>query len=125
MIPSRLVIGCALEVHKTLGCGFLESVYEQALAVEFASRNLKFKRQCPIIVQYKGKIVGRFLADFVVEDCLIVELKVANRLSDIHNAQILNYLLASTHKVGLLLNFGSKSLQVQRLVNKFDEDSII
>ena len=110
------VIGAALEVHKTLGAGFLEAVYETALAYELKQLGLAFERQKTLPVHYKGGIGGEYKADFVVEERVIVELKAQKTLSSIDEAQIINYLKATGIQVGLLLNFGAQSLQHQRRV---------
>ncbi len=110
------IIGAAMEVHRTLGPGFLESVYELALAHEFGLRNISFQRQAELQVDYKGIAAGVFRADFVVEDKVILELKAAKQLTEIHEAQLLNYLKGTDYRVGLLLNFGAPSLQYKRRI---------
>jgi GxxExxY protein len=122
---SRQVIGCAIEVHKVLGCGFLETVYESALAMELEYLALSFHRQCPIMIRYKKREVGSYFADFIIENRLIVELKAASRIAPIHEAQLINYLAATGIPVGLILNFGARSLQVRRLVHNFDDATVI
>ena len=117
MSLSHKVIGCALEVHRTLGCGFLESVYERAMSKELLHRSLGFSRQVMYPVHYKGEQIGRFMADMVVEQKLILELKAVDQISPTHVAQLINYLQASGIGVGLLLNFGTPSLQIKRLVH--------
>jgi len=116
---SRAIIGAAMEVHKILGAGFLESVYEEALAIEFDLRAIPFERQKLIDVAYKDKIAKQFVCDFVVYGKIIVELKAIKSISDIEQAQVLNYLKASGLSLGLLLNFGSSSLEVKRLINTY------
>ena len=116
---SRAIIGAAMEVHKILGVGFLESVYEEALAIEFDLRAIPFERQKLIDVAYKDKIAKQFVCDFVVYGKIIVELKAIKGISDIEQAQVLNYLKASGLSLGLLLNFGSSSLEVKRLINTY------
>ena len=113
---TRAVIGSAMEVHAQLGCGFLESVYEEALAIEFGLRGIQFDRQKSIDVVYKGRKAKQFVCDFLVEGVVLVELKAIRQLTDIERAQALNYLKAADIKVGLLINFGEVSLQYQRLV---------
>jgi len=111
------IIGAALEVHKTLGPGFLEAVYEEALAYELKKLGLSFERQKALAVYYKGVILGDYRADFVVEGNVIVELKAQKILTSIDEAQLINYLKATNLKVGLLFNFGGRSLQqVRRIV---------
>ncbi|MGD8245601.1 MAG: GxxExxY protein [Anaerolineae bacterium] len=110
------IIGAAMEVHSVLGPGFLESVYETALAQEFSLRNIAYQRQLLLQVRYKGIVAGEFRADFMVEDKVIVELKAVKQLEPIHEAQLINYLKGTGHRVGLLLNFGALSLQHKRRV---------
>jgi GxxExxY protein len=110
-------IGAAMEVHKILGPGFLESVYEEALAIELDLRNVPCKRQHPIDIFYKGKHAKHFVCDFIIEDLVLVELKAISQLGDIEKAQVLNYLKATKLPVGLLLNFGAQSLEFKRFAN--------
>lgn len=114
---TREIIGAAMEVHKTLGGGFLESVYENALAIELSERNVQFERQLHLPVFYKGSDVGHFIADMVVEGRILLELKgLSSGLTKEHHAQIINYLTATGLTVGLLLNFGKPSLEYKRFV---------
>ena len=110
------IIGCAYEVHKELGPGFLEKVYEAALLHEIRSLGLRAEAQSPIPVRYKGAVVGDYFADILVEGAVVVEIKASEALSSIHEAQLLHYLKASGIEVGLLLNFGRPSVQVKRMV---------
>jgi GxxExxY protein len=110
------IIGAAMEVHSVLGPGFVESVYEMALARELELRNLAFERQALLQVVYKEALAGDFRADFLIEGKVIAELKAAKQLTEIHEAQLINYLKASGHRVGLLLNFGSRSLEHRRRI---------
>ena len=114
---TRKLIGAAMEVHSTLGCGFLESVYEEALAVEFDLRDVRFERQKSLDVFYKGTNVRKFICDFLVGETILVELKAIKELTDTDTAQVLNYLKATDLKLGLLSNFGAPSLQYKRLIN--------
>ena len=116
---SKQVIGCAMEVHRCLGCGFLEAVYENSLIVEFQRAGINLKRQVPFHIHYKGRSVGYYVADFVIENNLLLELKATKQLTQSHEIQTLNYLNISGITVGLLLNFGSPSLQVKRLVKDY------
>ncbi|MBT0652206.1 GxxExxY protein [Geobacter luticola] len=109
------IICCFYTVYNTLGYGFLEKVYENALKVELGKRGLKAKVQYPITVQYNGEPVGEYFADILVEDEVIVEIKAAKTLLNEHEAQLLNYLKGTGKEVGLLLNFGP-SPQVKRRV---------
>jgi GxxExxY protein len=113
---TEQVIGGALNVSNTLGCGFLEKVYETALVHELTKRGIPVKQQCPLTVMYDNVIVGEYRADLVVADAVIVEIKVAKAFDVIHEAQLLNYLRASRLKTGLLLNFGKPRLEIKRLV---------
>lgn len=114
---TRNIIGAAMEVHGILGSGFLESVYEEALAIEFDLRRIPYERQKPIDVRYKGRPAKQFICDFVVSDKVLVELKAIKEISDIEQAQVLNYLKSSRLNLGLLLNFGSSSLEIKRLID--------
>ncbi len=114
---SNKVIAAAIEVHKQLGPGFLESVYEQALKVALAKRGIRFEPQKQVEVRFDGVLVGTHILDLMVEDRLVVELKAVKELEDIHYAQLRSYLRATGAKVGLLMNFNSPTLTVKRLVN--------
>ncbi|MFO7637757.1 MAG: GxxExxY protein [bacterium] len=116
---TRETIRCAQKVSCVLGCGFLEKVYENALAIELEASGLKVLQQHGIEVRYSGKPVGSYAADLLVEDRVLVELKAAKTLDDIHLAQCLNYLKASGLAVCLLMNFGRPKLEVKRVVNNF------
>jgi len=115
---TRKIIGAGVEVHSTLGPGFLESVYEEALVAELGMRNIEFQRQKNIKVYYKDIEIKQFVCDLLVEDKVIVELKAVKQLTDIEYAQTLNYLKATGLKVGLLLNFGEKSLKYKRFIKE-------
>ena len=110
------IIGAAMEVHRILGAGFLESVYEEALAHELHLRNIPYQRQVALHVQYKDVVVGHFRADMLVDNKVIVELKATKGLSEIDEAQLINYLNGAGYRVGLLLNFGTPSLQRRRRI---------
>jgi len=107
--------GAIFEVHRTLGEGFLEKVYENALLIELRSMGLNAESQVPVPVKYKGDIVGDYLADIVVEDTVILELKTVDELTGVHQAQLLNYLKATGKPLGLLVNFKGKKATVRRL----------
>jgi GxxExxY protein len=102
---SERVIGAAIAVHRTLGPGFLESVYEQALAVEFEARAIPFVRQASFAIEYRGRQVGEHRLDLLVANCLVVELKSVDSLGPIHMAQVLSYLRVTHHSLALLINF--------------------
>ena len=111
------IIGVAMEVHKELGCGFLEAVYQEALSREFTDKLIPFKEQPTIEIVYKGKTLNKtYQPDFVCYNEIIVEIKAISNLSGIEEAQLINYLKATGLKVGLLINFGNKSLEYKRLV---------
>jgi GxxExxY protein len=116
---AEQVIGCAFKVSNNLGAGFLEKVYENALVYELTKKGIKVQQQYPVKVKYEDVIVGEYLADLLVEDCLLVELKAVGLLEKIHLAQCLNYLKATGLKICLLINFGKTKVQVRRLVNHF------
>lgn len=112
------VIGCAMEVHKFLGNGFQEVVYQRALAIEFGLQGVGFQREFEMPLFYKGESIGTRRVDFFIEDAIMVEIKAITQLEDVHIAQAINYLEAYKMEVGLLLNFGSKSLQYKRIMKK-------
>jgi GxxExxY protein len=115
---AHAVIGAAIEVHRHLGPGFLESVYEEALAVEFNLRGIPFERQKPVRIMYKGHDVGEGRLDFLVGECLIVELKAVDTLASIHFALVISYLKSTGSQLGLLINFNVRVLKdsIKRIV---------
>jgi GxxExxY protein len=109
------VIGAAMEVHKNLGCGFTEKVYQDALEKEFQIQRIPYEREVRMRVMYKGEnLDSEFIPDFVCYDKMIVELKAVEELTDLHKAQTINYLHVSRMSVALLFNFGAESLEFQR-----------
>lgn len=112
------IIGAAIEVHRVLGPGFLERIYEEALAAEMHLREIAFERQKPVSVNYKGHAVGEGQLDFLVEDCVIVELKAVDGLLPVHTAQIMSYLKITQYRMGLLINFNVDLLKkgIRRIV---------
>lgn len=112
------IIGCAMEVHRQLGCGFQEYIYQRALEIELSSKELRVQREFEIKVLYKGQYIGLRRVDFLINDTITVELKACTQLQDVHLAQVINYLEASSYPLGLLINFGAKSLEFKRLYNK-------
>jgi GxxExxY protein len=118
-LTERILRG-AYQVSNTLGAGFLEKVYENALALELRRSNLGVLQQHPVKVQYLGQTVGDFVADLLVEDQVLVELKAVKSLEPIHQAQCINHLKATGLQICLLLNFGTPRLEIQRLINKFN-----
>jgi len=111
------IIGAAIEVHKELGSGFLEAVYQEALGREFTTQEIPFKAQPVIEINYKGKPLNKtYQPDFICFNEIIIEIKAISELSGVEEAQLINYLKASSIKIGLLLNFGSKSLEHKRFI---------
>lgn len=113
---SYKIVGAAMEVHRVLGPGFLEAVYEAALALELEAQGILFERQRHLPVLYKGQVIGDYIADIVVEDKIILELKAVSALTEAHRAQALHYLAATGLRLALLLNFGETSLHFDRIV---------
>ncbi|HVX84102.1 MAG TPA: GxxExxY protein [Phycisphaerae bacterium] len=116
---TETIIGCAFKVHNTLGCGFLEKVYENALAYELRKAGLFVEQQVPIDVFYEEQCVGQYCADLRVERSVIVELKTARAFDDAHIAQSINYLAATSLTVCLLMNFAKPRLDFKRIVRNF------
>jgi GxxExxY protein len=116
---TEKIIAAAIEVHNTLHSGFLESVYEEAMAIELDLQKVPFEKQKPVDVFYKGKIAKQFFCDFIVEGKGLVELKAIKKLSEIENAQVLNYLKATGLPLALLINFGAPSLEFKRIINTY------
>lgn len=110
------IIGCAMEVHKVLGNGFQEVIYQRALAIEMNNQRIAYSREHEMDIFYKGEIIGGRRVDFFVEGKIMVELKAIIQLEDVHLAQAINYLEAYNMSIGLLINFGSKSLQFKRVM---------
>ena len=110
------IIGCAMEVHKILGPGFLERVYEEAFKVELKLNNIKYISQVIFPVKYKNRHVKDYVCDLIIDDKVIIELKSIKAIGDIERAQILNYLKVTEYKLGLIINFGSISLEYERMV---------
>ena len=114
------IIGAAMEVHKELGSGFLEAVYQEALEREFREQEIPSKSQPPVQIVYKGRPLSKtYQPDFICYDEVIVEIKALDKLSGLEQAQVINYLKATRLKVGILINFGSKSLEHKRFVYNF------
>ncbi len=114
---TEKIIGCSMKVHSALGNGFQEVIYQRALEIEMADAGLKFARELSMPIYYKGKNIGERRVDFFVEEKIMVELKAIIQLENVHLAQAKNYLEAYNMEVGLLINFGSISLQFKRLGN--------
>jgi len=112
------IIGCAMKVHSTLGNGFQEVIYQRALAIEMDKQGLGFQREMEMTIYYEGEDIGTRRVDFFVEEKIMVELKALTKLEDVHLSQALNYLEAYRMETGLLINFGSKSLEFKRVTNE-------
>ena len=116
---TYLIISAAMSVHQELGCGFLESVYQEALENEFILRTIPYKREVPVSIHYKNKLLNKYyVADFICYDKIIIEIKALSALKKEHQAQVLNYLAATRLKLGLIINFGRKSLEYKRIVKE-------
>jgi len=122
---SERVLMCAQNVSYGLGAGFLEKVYEKALCIELAEAGISFQCQQPFVISYKAEDVGHYIADIVVDDKLLIELKALSGFSKEHDAQVMNYLRASGLTVGLLLNFGVTRLGIRRIVWNYDDKNNI
>jgi len=116
---TEQVLSCAFEVSNELGIGFLESVYEKALFIALQEKGLKVEQQVGLQIEFRGKPVGQFFIDLLVEDLLIIELKATKAIAPEHEMQLLNYLRGSTKPVGLILNFGTPKLEYRRYNNRF------
>jgi len=114
---TRKIIGCAMEVHRNLGNGFQEVIYQRALAIELQLQGIGFSREHEMQIQYKGHQIGTRRVDFFVEDIIMLELKAVINLGDVHLAQAMNYVEAYGLEIGLLINCGAKSLQFKRVHN--------
>ena len=114
---SKKAIGAAVKVHKALGPGFLENIYEEALKVELSEQKIQFECQKEVKITYNNVEVGTHRLDLVVEDQIILELKAAKELADIYFSQLRSYLKATGLRIGLLLNFGKPTLEVRRVIN--------
>ncbi len=111
---TEAIIGCAYNVYNKMGFGFLESVYEKCMLIELRKADLSVESQKPLTVRYDGKIVGEFVADIIVNDAIILELKSVRRLAQVHEVQLVNYLVATGKPIGLLLKFGETKVEVKR-----------
>ncbi|RJP21534.1 MAG: GxxExxY protein [Candidatus Abyssobacteria bacterium SURF_5] len=116
---TERIIGCAYTVSNTLGAGFVEKVYENALAIELRKAGIRRQQQFPIKVKYEGEVVGDFTADIMVEDTVILELKAVRAFDEGHVAQCMNYLRATGFPICLLINFGKPKVEVKRIVQDF------
>ena len=114
---SKKIIGAAIEVHRELGPGFLENIYEEALKIEFSEHNIDYESQKEIKIKYLGTEIGMHRLDLLVEEKIIIELKAVKEFADIHFAQLRSYLKATGLETGLLLNFSRSTLEIKRIVN--------
>ena len=114
---TRKIIAAAMRVHTAIGSGFQEVIYQRALAIELDSENLAFSRELELPIHYGEQLIGSRRADFIVEDSIMLELKAIDKLEDLQVAQALNYLHAYKLEIGLLINFGGKSLEFKRVHN--------
>ena len=115
---TSMIIVCAMKVHSALGNGFQEVIYQRALVIEMSDKDLTFSREHEMPIYYKDRRIGTRRVDFLVEGVVSVELKALTKLEDVHLAQAINYLEAYDLEIGLLINFGSRSLEFKRLNNK-------
>ena len=114
---THKIIGCAMKVHGTLGNGFQEVIYQRALVIEMEKQGLRFQREMEMVIHYEGIEIGTRRVDFFVEDVIMVEIKALIKLEDVHLAQAMNYCQAYGLPIGLLINFGAKSLEFKRVYN--------
>jgi len=117
---TESIIGCAYRVYNKMGFGFLESVYEKCLLIEMRKAGLDTETQKPITVYYDGEVVGEFVADMIVNDYIIIELKSVRRIIKVHEIQLVNYLVATGKPVGLILNFGESKVEIKRKVKELN-----
>lgn len=113
---TELIISCGMKVSNVLGAGFLEKVYENALVLELQKAGLKVEQQKKIAITYEGAVVGDYFADVLVNDQVIIEVKALKEIAESHHAQLLNYLKATSKRVGLILNFGTSRMGIKRMV---------
>jgi len=117
---TEKIIGCAYRVYNNMGFGFLESVYEKCLLIELKKEGFQAETQKPVTVTYGGEVVGEFKADMLVEDAIILELKSVNQIAKAHEIQLVNYLVATSKPVGLIINFGEEKVEVKRKIRELD-----
>ena len=115
---TEKVIGCAYRVYNRMGFGFLESVYENCMLIELCKANMNAESQKPITVYYENEVVGEFVADIIVDDTIILELKSVRRIIKAHEVQLVNYLVATGKPVGLILNFGERKVEIKRKIKE-------
>ena len=115
---TEKIIGCAYKVHGSLGPGFLEKVYENALIIELNELAMDIERQVPLVVYYQNQVVGEYCADLLIENKVLIELKAVQKLGKEHEVQLVNYLTATKIDIGLLINFGGVSVEVKRRLRR-------
>ena len=115
---TERIIGCAIEVHKRLGPGFLESIYENAFVIELQRENLQVEQQREVVIKYDGLEVGRHRLDLIIDDTIVVELKAVKSIEDVHFAIVKSYLKALGKEHGLIINFSKPVLEVKRVIHK-------
>jgi GxxExxY protein len=120
---TEKIIGCAYRVYNKMGFGFLESVYEKCLLIELKKEGLKAESQKDITVNYEDEVVGEFKADILVEDTVILELKSVKQITQAHEVQLVNYLVATGKPIGLILNFAEQKVEVKRKVKEWNRSS--
>lgn len=121
---TKKILEACFEVSNELGVGYLESVYEKSLIIALKQKDLKAENQVPLLVRFRGEIVGEFFVDILVEKKVLIELKVSSGLSKENYVQTINYLKATGIEVGLIVNFGTPKIEYRRFINKFDENKI-
>ncbi|MFD2864779.1 GxxExxY protein [Mucilaginibacter antarcticus] len=120
---THTIIGCAMKVHSTIGSGFQEVIYQRALAIEMNKQHLNYAREMEMLIYYDGIEIGTRRVDFFVENMIMVELKAVTSLNDLHMAQAMNYLEAYNLPIGLLINFGSRSMEFKKIFNTKHPDN--
>lgn len=114
---SYKIIGIAMEVHNRLGYGFLEKVYENAMMILLKKKGIRAESQMPIKIKFESEIIGEYIADVLVDDEIILELKAVKKIHEKHKAQTINYLKATNKKLGIIINFGNERLEYERVIN--------
>ena len=122
---TEKIISCSYRVYNKMGFGFLESVYEKCMLIELGKAGLNAESQKPITVCYENEIVGEFIADIIVNDTIILELKSVRQIVNTHEVQLVNYLVATGKPVGLIINFGERKVEIKRKVRELDKEYII
>lgn len=118
-LVTEKIIGCAFAVSNSLGCGFLEKVYENAMVIELTKQRLKVEQQKNLSVYYENSIVGVYFCDLFIEQEIIIELKTVRNINEIHKAQLMNYLKACKKRFGLIINFAKPKIEIKRMLNGY------